>query len=1376
MPRNVLTELISMIQKLKEMCDSEKGLYFKFDQQLLEKRRKALQRQQKHRQTLDEISKRKSKEKDRKRMTKVRNNKSKKQKDQERRLNSERRFIASNCHKRSIQSSFTKFKCSKNCSLFTQYNDMDPFVVPEQLQSLTYIEKQLISRIHPVISLYRVKKLQYKYKGQVINFTQDVQKVADSLPYMLEDLTHVVIVTHNDKIMLKDFLKTESFGCSSLAKKNNPHYSDIHIDETSLDHLPVNGNVYSKLKTIQSENESELVNDKTEQCSDDNNTNDDVDDIVYTSVPDNNDISLPKTFSTELVWPSIGTTPINEFSSPGYITMAFLHLFCYGTADYSMPRSQKVPINQYIHHLMLYHDERFAKDERFRYFIMNSEMRWNSLNIEYFKENPWVVNQIMHFGSRLRTTKPYWKSRCAELSDMVDQIGTPTVFFTLSSADYYWPDLFRLMGHDVNSLTIQQRAQLLSQNPFIADTFFNLRSKFFLENSFTKHFEVQDMWYRYEYQHRGSIHVHGLAWLKNAPIIKDDMTENENENVIKYFDGLISCKNPNIHITPMSTHPCQLSLDSVTDTESDLAHLVNQVQRHTKCSRSHCLRSIGKDKTLMCRYKFPKELIAETNLQIENGTIVDINFARNDCFVNKYNAWVLQTWRSNIDFSPIFNKQIVYRYIAKYASKSEIKSISYNEVLTDIVNKTCDDSEPCKKAIRKLLISSCAERDYSAQEVMHFLMGYKFYHSTREFVVVNLKNIDWTSVAYGVSEKIIFECYAKRSILYEKISLFEFAKFLKSTRMKTILRKKPAIVRFFPKPHNGLDSVTLLITLQYKKYICHTDVHVSSDDEDFSEFDDLNKEKYSKDNESFLSEYNPNMKSYFTELKQVNNDNVKWDYLSHKLNRETIHKICEKLQSDFTYKKFEKTDYSSLNNEQLKVFNHIRMLTNDLAKGFETTYKFMIVQGMAGTGKTYLLKCCANYIRSKLGMKAVQVVSYTGVSAKLINVTTLHSFLSLGKFHNNCERLKGTELLNFREKHAGLKFLFVDEYSMVGLRLLACIETRCKDISGMDALFGNLTVVLFGDINQLLPIGDQPLYANVDFISQNNNLLEKGKILMSELTHAYVLNKCHRFANIEYVNFLKKVSSGRCTDHDFELMKTRYINFLPVDERLRFKNSLRICSTNENANEYNLRNLKKLNMPIAVIHAQNNNKTAFSCTDDIADGLTNILSLCIGAKIMLRRNINVTRGFVNGSIGILKHIMCERNCKPPSVPLCVLVQFENVDTDDLNITYIPILPVLSQWYKKGISCTRYQLPISLCWACTIHKSQGLTLGSMALDAGNSEFALGLLYVALSRVADMDSLCLITMFTLDRLNSCTKSSKFKLRTKFLKKADKNVITS
>ncbi|KAE8739288.1 hypothetical protein FOCC_FOCC015211 [Frankliniella occidentalis] len=1313
---------------------------------------------------------------------------------------------------------------------------MHPLDVPLELQNLSYIEKQLISRVHPVISLYRIKKLEYKYKGQVINFTQNVQEVADKLPHLITDISNIVVVKLQSDVTLRDFVVRKDKVLEALLwlKKHNPFYHDVKIDESNLEKLPFDRCVYKELKMTISErdkSEQDEKDDKTtsqidhfsdESCDDLDDT--DSEDITFTSVPDSHNPTVLKSFTNQLVWPSVGTVPLNEFSSPGYMSMAFPHLFCFGTCDYSMPKKKKVLLSEYIRHLMLYKDGRFSSDERFRYFIMNSEMRWNALNIgnvyvkknsifskmtvlqlkEYFKEHPSVVNQIMHFGSRLRTSKSYWNSRCSELLDMVNQIGTPTIFFTLSSADYYWPDLYRLLGHSVNDLSLRERGQLLAQNPLVVDSFFYMRSKYFLENCFKKHFEVTDMWYRYEFQHRGAIHLHGLAWFKNAPEVKEGMSKEEMADILKYYDEIISCENPDIHLIPLNQHPCEISLDKVEDKEKDLAHLINRVQRHTKCTAKHCLRPTGKNKVMECRYKFPKPLTSESTFELKDDFVVNINFKRNDVYVNKFNKWLLQTWRANIDFSPIITKEIVYRYIAKYAAKSEVKSVSYNHVLGEILNKTCDDSEYAKKAIRKLLISSCGERDYCSQEVMHFLMGYHFYHSSREFVVINLKNLDWTCLKGKYHIKNIFETYSNRSSTFQKLSLYDFSKYYKLQSTTFTLRLKPAVVRFFPRHPYNMDSVGFVqnLTILFYPWQSLDDVSVVNKemetyvmscyksyekrdltnhlsniyDSDDSESDDNNgntdndksHQSLNKDEQSILSSYNPNSEHVSMIDLPLNNSHFVWDYLCVKLSKDAVFSVYEKLQKDNISEKHEKVDYKFLNKDQLRVFNHIKTLAHSFKTQKSFKSPFIIVQGMAGTGKTFLLKCCAQYIRSHLNNNAVKIIAPTGVAANIVNGSTIHSFLSLGRYTYKVERLTGVELLHFKEKHNGLKFIFLDEYSMVGMRMLACLDSRCRDFTGCESVFGNLAVVFFGDANQLLPVADQPLYSEITTLSSTNSLLERGTMLMSQLTHAYVLKQCHRFANQDYVSFLRKVSSGRCTEKERLSISRRFINELSSNEKRKFNSCIRICSTNESANDYNIQKLKLLRRPIANIKSENNCKTAFLSSDELADGLTNIITLSIGAKVMLRKNLNVNRGLVNGAIGILKHFLYEKGVKPPNLPVCVLVHFENVDVTDLNIKYIPICPVQSQWYKNGTPCTRFQLPLSLCWACTIHKAQGLSLLRVVLDAGDSEFALGLLYVALSRVPDFNSICLLTSLSLQRLNSCTSSSRFKMRRRFLKK--------
>ena len=89
-------------------------------------------------------------------------------------------------------------------------------------------------------------------------------------------------------------------------------------------------------------------------------------------------------------WPPSSGTPINEFNTEGYISCAFPTLFPTGAADFVAPRPNAVTIGNYFKHLLMYDDGRFARHPRFRYFALNTEMRWRALQPgrTYVRQHP----------------------------------------------------------------------------------------------------------------------------------------------------------------------------------------------------------------------------------------------------------------------------------------------------------------------------------------------------------------------------------------------------------------------------------------------------------------------------------------------------------------------------------------------------------------------------------------------------------------------------------------------------------------------------------------------------------------------------------------------------------------------------------------------------------------------------------------------------------------------------------------------------------------------------------------------------------------------------------------------------------------------------
>src|SRR5438270_9193290 len=127
-------------------------------------------------------------------------------------------------------------RCDRDKNLvkkFSASNNMDPGDVPEDLQGLTEIEEMLISRIFPVVSVYCLRGGQYAYRGNVINFPQDVLEFTTRLPRRPSSLD-VLLVRHHSSVgrAFKDFNVHHSVVSRALAwlKKNNRYYSNIVIN------------------------------------------------------------------------------------------------------------------------------------------------------------------------------------------------------------------------------------------------------------------------------------------------------------------------------------------------------------------------------------------------------------------------------------------------------------------------------------------------------------------------------------------------------------------------------------------------------------------------------------------------------------------------------------------------------------------------------------------------------------------------------------------------------------------------------------------------------------------------------------------------------------------------------------------------------------------------------------------------------------------------------------------------------------------------------------------------------------------------------------------------------------------------------------------
>jgi hypothetical protein len=208
----------------------------------------------------------------------------------------------------------------------------------------------------------------------------------------------------------------------------------------------------------------------------------------------------------------------------------------------------------------------------------------------------------------------------------------------------------------------------------------------------------------------------------------------------------------------------------------------------------------------------------------------------------------------------------------------------------------------------------------------------------------------------------------------------------------------------------------------------------------------------------------------------------------------------------------------------------------------------MCVPGCGGTGKSQLIRAITKYFEVTKRLKMLRKLAPTSIAATEIDGLTIHSFL--GESHKAPKKQRsrtfkpGDMKLETQWRH--VKYLIIDEMSMVGLNLLARLNRVVKTAKHYkpEVPFGGINVIFFGDFLQYSPVMDKPLYANCKTLPQCTERdieTQCAQKIMSQINCAVELTQQMRTEDAQYLELLNRLRGGQTTIEDYRLLCTRVI-------------------------------------------------------------------------------------------------------------------------------------------------------------------------------------------------------------------------------------------
>ena len=436
----------------------------------------------------------------------------------------------------------------------------------------------------------------------------------------------------------------------------------------------------------------------------------------------------------------------------------------------------------------------------------------------------------------------------------------------------------------------------------------------------------------------------------------------------------------------------------------------------------------------------------------------------------------------------------------------------------------------------------------------------------------------------------------------------------------------------------------------------------------------------------------------------------------------------------------------------------------------------------------------------------VQVAAPTGCAAFNIRfaASTLHRLFDMRNPRKWSEIAEhSASLRRFQEKMSATHLVVFDEISMVGKQMMGKISSRCRQAKTAeqnprgDAL-GGLSCVGVGDPAQCPPISDEPFFdadlhkdTTKDPAAPRVVFSNQGKLIYESFEDVIILQYCHRVhrrsgegltaedeaynaRGRRFLEVMGRLRDCEWTEADYWWLCERKLSKLPPTERAAFAEAPLIMEfrkdrgladeDHDSCDAYNRRKLCALateERPVAKFTACYTGVDSVeggSFDDELFGGLPHTLELCEGAPVIYLHNLWVSAGLMNGTRGVVRAIVYRNGDRPDhtdvrrQLPAVVLVEcpsyagaaFFDTAVFPERRRWIPFFPREIRLETDG-GVARSQMALTLAWALTPWKAQGMTLDKVVVNLGSAASKPGVAFVALTRARHYDGLALDDTF-------------------------------